>query len=69
MDRGAWWATVHGVAKSQTRLSYLTFFLSESNKVHAGSQINTNLEQSKPKSFLSPRSTNKKQKYLFSLLE
>ena len=22
MDRGAWWATVHGVAKSQTRLNY-----------------------------------------------
>ena len=22
-DRGAWWATVHGVAKSQTRLSNL----------------------------------------------
>ena len=21
MDRGAWWATVYGVAKSQTRLS------------------------------------------------
>ena len=21
MDRGAWWATVHGVAKSQARLS------------------------------------------------
>ena len=21
MDRGAWWATVHGTAKSQTRLS------------------------------------------------
>ena len=21
MDRGAWWATVHGVAKSQTQLS------------------------------------------------
>ena len=21
MDRGAWWATVHAVAKSQTRLS------------------------------------------------
>ena len=21
MDRGAWWATVHGMAKSQTRLS------------------------------------------------
>ena len=22
MDRGVWWATVHGDAKSQTRLSY-----------------------------------------------
>ena len=26
MDRGAWWATVHGVAKSRTRLSDLTIF-------------------------------------------
>ena len=25
MDGGAWWATVHGVAKSQTRLSDITF--------------------------------------------
>ena len=25
MDGGAWWATVHGVVKSQTRLSNLTF--------------------------------------------
>ena len=25
MDRGAWWAAVHGVAKSQTRLSGFTF--------------------------------------------
>ena len=24
MDGGAWWATVHGVAKSRTRLSDLT---------------------------------------------
>ena len=24
MDRGAWWAAVHGVAKSWTRLSYFT---------------------------------------------
>ena len=24
MARGAWWATVHGVAKSQTRLSNFT---------------------------------------------
>ena len=28
MDRGVWWATVHGVTKSQTRLSDFTFFLS-----------------------------------------
>ena len=27
MDRGAWWATVHRVAKSQTRLSDFTFTL------------------------------------------
>ena len=27
MDRGAWWATVHRVAKSQTRLSNLTLIL------------------------------------------
>ena len=26
MDGGTWWATVHGVAKSQTRLSGFTFF-------------------------------------------
>ena len=25
MDRGAWWATVHGVAKSRTRLSDFIF--------------------------------------------
>ena len=25
MDRGAWWVTVHGVAKSRTRLSDFTF--------------------------------------------
>ena len=25
MDGGAWWATVHGVAKSRTRLSDFTF--------------------------------------------
>ena len=28
MDGGAWWAAVHGVAKSQTRLSDFTFFIS-----------------------------------------
>ena len=25
MNRGAWWAAVHGIAKSQTRLSDFTF--------------------------------------------
>ena len=25
MDRGAWWAAVHGVAKNQTQLSDFTF--------------------------------------------
>ena len=28
MDRGTWQAIVHGVAKSRTRLSDFTFFLS-----------------------------------------
>ena len=28
MDGGAWWAPIHGVAKSRTRLSNFTFFLS-----------------------------------------
>ena len=27
MDRGAWWAAVHGVTKSQTRLSDFIFHL------------------------------------------
>ena len=29
MDGGAWWAAVHGVAKSQTRLSNFTFTFHE----------------------------------------
>ena len=43
MDRGAWWATVHGVSKSRTRLSNFTFtftFISEFSKV-TGYKINT----------------------------
>ena len=32
VDGGAWWATVHGVAKSWTRLSDFTFFLFYSNR-------------------------------------
>ena len=31
MDGGAWWATVQGVAKSRTRLSDLTYLLTNSD--------------------------------------
>ena len=31
MDGGAWWATVHGVAKSWTRLSNFTFTFIKGN--------------------------------------
>ena len=33
MDRGVWWATVYGVAKSQTQLSNFTHSLSLSTDV------------------------------------
>ena len=33
MDRGAWWATVHGVGKSWTWLSDFTFFLDHFNDI------------------------------------
>ena len=32
MDRGAWWATVHGVAKSQTQLSLTTKYRLQSSQ-------------------------------------
>ena len=38
MDRGAWWATVHGVAKSRTRLSNQhthTVMIEFSSRVHS----------------------------------
>ena len=47
MDRGAWWATVHGVAKSRTRLSDFTFTSlsppqrSSSKHSHAGHRVST----------------------------
>ena len=34
MGGGAWWATVHGVTKSRTRLSDSHFDLTEEIKVH-----------------------------------
>ena len=41
MDGGAWWATVHGVAKSLTRLSDFTFFLR--NRISVKDIFGTNL--------------------------
>ena len=35
MDRGAWWATVHGVAKSWTRLSNFHFRILHQPKQHS----------------------------------
>ena len=32
MDGGAWWATVHGVAKSRTRLSDFTFTFTKNKR-------------------------------------
>ena len=37
MDGGAWWATVHGVAKSQTHLSNLTHYAYTWISVYKGS--------------------------------
>ena len=41
MDRGACWATVHGVAKSQTRLSdfTFTFMLKHSQQTRSGREV------------------------------
>ena len=36
MDRGAWWATVHGVSKSWTRLSDYTHMESENESHGSG---------------------------------
>ena len=44
MDGGAWWATVHGVAKSQTRLSNFTMdtlSLTEKAKTNNGEKTIT----------------------------
>ena len=35
MDRGAWWAAVHGVATSRTRLSDFTFTFSIKTRARA----------------------------------
>ena len=40
MDREAWWAAIHGVAKSWTRLSYFTFTF----HLLLGRKVMTNLD-------------------------
>ena len=39
MDGGAWWATVHGVSKSWTRLSNFTSLLQATHSLKSGSKI------------------------------
>ena len=51
MDRGAWWATVRGVAKSQTRLSMHTSYhtsLQENNDLLAGAPTSPQMGQLAP---------------------
>ena len=41
MDRGAWWATIHRVAKSQTRLTNThTVIVKHSNMMLPGRSVN-----------------------------
>ena len=45
MDRGAWWATDHGVTKSWTQQSYFTFFLSFASILATSFQSHEILDQ------------------------
>ena len=44
MDRGAWWATVHGVAKNQTRLSDFTYSLTKVASKYSETERDTHTE-------------------------
>ena len=46
MDGGAWWATVHGVAESQTRLSDFTFTSCSSPTLAGLENVGLNLSSS-----------------------
>ena len=50
MDKGAWWATVHGVAKSRTRLSTFTFTISHKfqKKIPSISKVRLSHHQNTP---------------------
>ena len=46
MDGGAWWATVHGVAKSRTRWRDLTnFIISLKTKIHIRNKFSRSREK------------------------
>ena len=49
MDRGAWWATVRGVTKSQRQLSMYTRKELRSHKPHSTSKTNKQKTEIKPK--------------------
>ena len=68
MDGGAWWATVHGVAKSRTRLSHLTFmasFIFLGSKITADGDCSHEIKTLAPwkKSYDQPRQHIKKQRH------
>ena len=45
MDRGAWWATVHGVAESWTWLKWLSIYVCMEPKVPGKVLLNSNNEK------------------------
>ena len=44
MERGTWWATVHGAAKSQTRLKNFHFFSFQGTKLLGTAKSKKNKE-------------------------
>jgi len=52
MDRGAWWAAVHGVAKSQTRLKRVSSSSSSSGRDAFASYLNIPFYMKLPPDFL-----------------
>ena len=46
MDRGAWWATIHRVAKSQTQLSDETTIIQSSSVFFSLSSVQLNAKHS-----------------------
>ena len=75
MDRGAWQATVHGVAKSQTQLSDLTFTLRElktsihktSTYMSVGSNVIHNSQNGKQLQWLSIDEQINKMNYIHTI--